>query len=372
MKRHVRAAALCLAGVLLFAGCGKKTEEPVQQPKETVVEEPSKEPSKEAPSKKKTEDHTNEARNPLTGEWISKEAAAQRPFACMMGNTSDAQPQYGIGDADVIYEAPVEGSFTRLMVLFQDYQKVERVESIRSCRLYFAYFAKEFDAIYAHWGQAIYANDMLSRMDDLDAEDGALNGSFHRDPDRRSPHNGYTTGADVVAGIAAKGYSTAHSETYQEHYTFNKNEKKDVIPSGAVDAAVVQPGYVVNKPWFSYDEKSGLYQRFQFGEPQIDAKTNQQVGVKNVILQYTPWHNEDDNGYLYFETVASGTGKYLTNGKAIDITWQKENEDSPTKYFDASGNEITLNQGKTWVCIVQDSKADGVQVYGTKEEFEGK
>ena len=31
-----------------------------------------------------------------------------------------------------------------------------------------------------------------------------------------------------------------------------------------------------------------------------------------------------------------------------------------TRYYDADGNEITLNQGKTWVCIVRNSNADHV------------
>ena len=34
-----------------------------------------------------------------------------------------------------------------------------------------------------------------------------------------------------------------------------------------------------------------------------------------------------------------------------------------THYYDADGNEITLNQGKTWVCIVLDSYSDNVSVY---------
>ena len=42
----------------------------------------------------------------------------QRPLAVMLGNTKIATPQYGITDADVIYEAAVEGQETRLMGYF--------------------------------------------------------------------------------------------------------------------------------------------------------------------------------------------------------------------------------------------------------------
>ena len=45
------------------------------------------------------------ARSYLTGEWIDETIANQRPLAVMLGNTKIATPQYGITDADVIYEA---------------------------------------------------------------------------------------------------------------------------------------------------------------------------------------------------------------------------------------------------------------------------
>ncbi len=47
-------------------------------------------------------------------------------------------------------------------------------------------------------------------------------------------------------------------------------------------------------------------------------------------------------------------GYYITNGKAIPITWSKEDELSPTKYYDMDGKEITLNTGRTYVALVPD------------------
>ena len=86
------------------------------------------------------------ARSYLTGEWIDETIANQRPLALMLGNTKIATPQYGITDADVIYEAAVEGQETRLMAIFQDYANLEKVMSIRSCRHYYVHWALEFDA----------------------------------------------------------------------------------------------------------------------------------------------------------------------------------------------------------------------------------
>lgn len=182
---------LLAACVLATAGCGKKKEEPEKEPVVEVKEEVEK--PKEEPKVEEPEDtHEGMAKSYLTGEWIDEELAGKRPLAVMIGNTSDALPQYGISSADVIYEVPVEGSYTRLMAIFQDYSGLEKIGSVRSCRHYFIYFAKEFDALYTHYGQAVYAEPILAREDvhNLSGMDSALESiMFYRDANRKAPHN---------------------------------------------------------------------------------------------------------------------------------------------------------------------------------------
>src|SRR5437016_11865934 len=40
------------------------------------------------------------------------------PFAVMIDNIAEARPQFGLGDADVVYEAPAEAGIPRLMPIF--------------------------------------------------------------------------------------------------------------------------------------------------------------------------------------------------------------------------------------------------------------
>ena len=49
-------------------------------------------------------------------------------------------------------------------------------------------------------------------------------------------------------------------------------------------------------------------------------------------------------------------GYYITGGKAIHITWEKESDFAPTKYYDDNGNEIVLNPGKTFIAIAQEGR----------------
>lgn len=55
---------------------------------------------------------------------------------------------------------------------------------------------------------------------------------------------------------------------------------------------------------------------------------------------------------MIFDVITSGGGYYVTNGEAIPVTWKKTSMTSPTRYYDADGNEIKLNTGKTYIALV--------------------
>ena len=353
---------------ILLTGCKKKEEEKVEvvpMATESVV---SEEPE--------TETETAVATKPsginlLTGEPMDEETANKRPLACMLGNTVDALPQYGISQADVLYEVPVEGGLTRLMGIFQDYSNIEKLGSVRSCRHYFAYYAMEFDAIYMHYGQAAWAEPLLNSgvVTDFNGLDPQVDSiAFYRDSSRKAPHNAFTTSEGIQKGIEYKQFETQYKDTYLGHYTF-ATEADSVKLENGEDAAVVCPGFAVDKPWFVYHADDGKYYRFQYKQEHIDGSTNEQLSFKNIIFQYSDYAMEPDDKYLDIKTTGEGKGKYITNGKAIDITWKKADENSPAKYYDADGNEITLNQGKTCVCIVLNDATSRLGIYATEDDF---
>lgn len=348
---------------LLF-GCGKEEE---QQDAEVAVE------ATEEAEIETEETKDGMKRSYTTGEWIDAEIASQRPVAVMIENTKMALPQYGINSADVVYESPVEGSYTRLMGIFQDYSGFDRLGNVRSCRPYYCYFAMEFDAIYIHYGECMYATDILNsgKIDNLDGIEGKVDSLlFFRTTDKKQPHNAYITSDGIDAAIEYKGYDTTYSDDYDGHYQFANDDELVTLDDGE-DAVVVKPYYFYNKPWFVYNSEDGLYYRYQFDDAQIDALTEEQTTVTNIIYQYCDSSVIDSNyGYLDINLTSGGEGKYFTNGKMIDITWSKESDSEPTRYFDADGNEITLNQGKTWVCIIENDYVEKCAVYSSVEEFE--
>lgn len=373
-KKKWMLGMLAAAGAgLLLSGCGKKEEEPpVQKPELPVVleeEEPQQADEETLPDEETVveDEHAGEARSLLTGEWIKKKLAKQRPVSCMIGNTESALPQYGIGQAQVIFEAPVEGGLTRLMGIFENYKEIEKLGSVRSSRLYYAYYSMGFDAIYLHYGQASYAQGFLEsgQIDDLNGLEYEVDKAvIYRDTAKKAPHNAYATGKGLAAGIELKQYETKYQKGFEGHFQFAA-EEEPVEPRGknSQDAVVVQPGYQANKPYFEYNPKDGLYYRYQYGARQIDGNDASQLAVKNILIQNSSVRTLDDKGYLEIAVTGEGTGWYITGGKAAEITWKREEQFAPTKYFDSEGNEILLNPGKTWVCITDNSHLDRVHIY---------
>lgn len=373
MKRLTVLALAVFASSLLLFGCGKEEtmpEEPEEVTQETTEEIPEapEEPVVEEGFVDDEEIPAGMIRSQLTNEFIDESLADKRPVAIMINNIIDAVPHSGISQAGVIYECVVEGSITRMMAIFDDWENIEKIGPVRSCRDYFVYWAYEWDAIYCHiGGPKVYVNAVLSR-DETDNLDGtSLDGTaYFRTSDRVAPHNAYTGGSYILKGVEKKEYSLKHTENYREgHFNFTNNLHPNDLSqySDAIDAAYMAPGYLVNKPWFEYNAEDGLYYRFQYKDKHIDKENGEQLAFKNVIFQNTYYETRDDHGYLAFQDHDdTRDGYYFTNGKAIHIRWKKSSDFSPTKYYDDDLNEITLNPGKTFICIVQDQNSDAIVI----------
>ncbi len=126
-------------------------------------------------------------RSYLTGKMVPVSQGNRRPAAVMMSNDKEARPQYGINRAGVVYEAPVEGGMNRYMSLIEDYDDLERIGSVRSCRTYYTYFAREFDAVYVHFGQSTFAKPYLNNVDNINGLEGIGTTAFYRTKDKKSP-----------------------------------------------------------------------------------------------------------------------------------------------------------------------------------------
>ena len=373
MKKNVLLAVWALSVSMLLFGCGDQKEDTAieevtleVQPDTPAVNEPSADTAEEAvTADDDVPPQEGMVRSKLTNEWVSADVGALRPLAVMIPNDKSALPQYNISNADILYECLVEGEMTRLMAIYGDWTNLERVGNIRSCRDYFVYWAFEWDSIYCHAGGPFYIDEVIGRSDTNNINAlVAPQGVFYRTSDRSAPQNLYLDGQDILTEASRLGYELTPRDNYSDdtHFQFTSQSKPnnlDEYGSKAVTATKIDlsNAYPVTKTWFEYNEDDGLYYRYQApsGGAHMDAATDSQLAFENVLVQFTYHEVRDENGYLAFQCIdTSKDGWYFTNGKGIHVNWKKTSDYGATRYYDDNGKEITLNTGKTMICIVQD------------------
>lgn len=361
MKRKSVQFLLVLALSLSMAACGKdKVEETANPKQEDVTADVSSGTEADVPEELEEEEvREGMYRSELTNEWIDESLKDQRPIAVMVDNEVIALPHYGLTQADVVYEmtnSTANGKVTRLMCLVKDWQNLKQFGSIRSARPTNFLLAAEWNAMLVHDGGPVYINDYVEQP-----YTNNLSGGFSRvNNGKPREFTEYICTGDMDKRLKEYGYSTTYNEYYTggPHYNF-ASEKKPVDLSGdptVKKAEKIAMPYPHNKSMLTYDPETQLYYYSEYGEKHLDPQNdNAQLAFKNVLLQSCPYIEFDEHGYMMFYIFnAEQKGYYITNGEAIELTWEKVDATNVTHYYDMNGNEIKINTGKTYVGIVPD------------------
>ena len=369
MKKKILCALLSVSMVAcILAGCDKEEETTVATTGgpaiQVIKDQPAISVDAPAAEEEAAEDYSDDEvregfyRSELTNEWVDEAIKDQRPIAAMVDNEKTALPHYGLTKADVIYEitnSTANDGVTRLMVLVKDWGSIEQLGSIRSVRPTNLQLITEWNAVVCHDGGPFYIDDYLAKpyVENFSGTFSRVNNGKARE------FTEYILPGDLDKNFDSKGYSRTYNDYYQgAHYQFAAPSKPYEMDSknGVKDCTFVQMPYKHNKPFLEYDEENQVYKYSEYGQAHVDpGNNNEQLAFKNLLIQNCRYVQFDDNGYMMFHSIDyNRDGWYITNGKAIPVTWSKEDELTPTRYFDLDGNEIVLNTGKTYVALVPD------------------
>jgi len=360
MKKRTLLLALSLTVAIAMMGCGKK-EEAVEEPTTVETVDPfgdaEEEATTEAAEEVSDEIPEGMVRSDLTNELIDESIANQRPIAAMVDNESTALPHFGTAEADVVYElmnSTKNGRITRLMVLVKDWEKIEQLGSIRSVRPTNILLAAEWNAVLCHDGGPFYIDPYLAN--DYAAH---FSGTFSRvNNGKAREYTEYIVTGDLDKNFKNSKYDTEYNEFYTgPHYKFaNPSTPVDLSTnSDSKDATSIELPFEHNGSNLQYNEDTQTYDYYEYGKVHKDGEDDEVLTFKNVLLQKCTFHQYDDNGYMIYNCLAADQdGYYITNGKAIPVTWSKLGETAVTQYFDADGNEITINTGKTYISLIPD------------------
>jgi hypothetical protein len=294
---------------------------------------------------------------PLRGTTADANAVKTRPIVVKVANDPNSRPQTGLNQADLIIEIPVEGSITRLAVVFQS-QDPARVGPVRSARQSDLNYLSTLKAILVHVG----ASDTVAKLVRDAANGGAFvdvdefehADAFERTTDKPAPYNTYTSGAKIRQAAGDKGKAPVDVPGLP----FDGSAKGEPAKSDVAGASFTVP-YVLEsqRTTYEYDGSTG-YRRTQGGTKTTDS--GKDVVPQNIVIIKTEVTEipgtADAAGSPSVDYRATGTGPLVVfrGGKRFEGTWSRQGTEM-YKLADASGAPITLLPGLTWLHIVPSS-----------------
>ena len=303
----------------------------------------------------------------LTGEELSVDIQDQRPIAVMVDNETLAYPHFGIANyGDIVYEmvnSAYNNRITRLMVLVKDYANIDQLGSIRSTRDTNVILQGEYNSILCHDGNSYTATPYFNNGYSSDH----FSGTFSRVPNGKDyEFTEYIIPGDLDRNFESSGYSRTYNDykpDVDSHFQFNKYEIESLTDESLETCSWITLPFWHNNSELEYDSEAQKYIYRCYGEVHVDAQDDKVLMFKNVIIQNVDMNVIDNQGHVLYDVVGSGSGYYLSNGHIIDMTWQKDSETDITRYYDANGEEIIFNRGKTYIGLIPSDTWSGVEIY---------
>lgn len=283
-------------------------------------------------------------RSPLSGLYTDKEISNVKPVAIMFDNHPGARWQAGLNQAEIVYEIPVEGPYTRYVGVYL-INEPENIGPVRSTRPYFVETILQYDPVYVRCGGSEEGKAYVKRYGVSDI-DGLVSNSFWRSDKKKAPHNLYTSMQNIRKEQEKSGHNSYRQldeyKFYKEDTDIDGNSNENVLIKYNKD----------NETKYAYNSTKKVYERYKDGSVHIDENDSSTITAKNIIIQKVNTKVIDDEGRKKVDVVGSGSGIYITNGKSQEINWRKNSANDKTIYTDKYGLEIDLNPGITWIQLV--------------------
>jgi hypothetical protein len=269
-------------------------------------------------------------------------------LAVKIDDTSLARPQIGLEEADVVYIEQVEGGLTRLAAIFSSVIP-QNIGPVRSARV------SDID-ILSQYGKVIFAfsgaqRAMLTVISNSNLWDyGAQRSSptiYTRDETRPSPYDMVLRADLLLERAKADEREIAISKSVG--WSFGE------APAGgvAIDSVTVQwPASKYEATW-SKAERRWLLSN---GGVANFAASGKQLGPTTFVIQTVEMsdsiYRASDGSYTPLsETVGTGAGYILRDGRSFKANWSRPAAESGTTWTLADGSEIKFAAGSIWVAL---------------------
>jgi hypothetical protein len=298
---------------------------------------------------------------PLSGLPVSKSVlATRRSLMVQIGNSGPERPQFGLAQADLIFETLSEGGITRFSAVYLC-QDAQDIAGVRSARLINLQIIPIFDAILAHVGASAAVLDLIER--DIRIRDSRLdyfrnNPGFTLQPERRRPPFDVFTNTQALWDAARSRNVPMPGNPVPEIKT-----SSNVPPNGLNVRAVTihhHSSYWVRWKW---DDEASVWTRHISSDvnaagdvPHLDAATARVLTTKNIVI-IRAQHKQTDiiedtlgsRSQTMEITGAAGDAIFLRDGQMFKGKWKRDKVNEWFTFTLADGKPFELRPGNTYV-----------------------
>jgi hypothetical protein len=311
---------------------------------------------------------------PLTGAPSPSGKLPQRAaVAVKVENLPAARPQWGLDQADIVFEEPVEGGITRFIAVYQC-EGASRIEPVRSARLVDAQILEPLGKILFAYSGAIQpviqeVDSPSSLLEDVGADTSG--NAYWRDPTRVEPHNLATSTKLLYQAAAVKGYPEPPPKAI---FTYG------ALPAGGKPVIAAHIDYPLDITSWTWSSESHRWLRSYACPPGVQQVCTpddsgpamlgggEQISAANVVVMqvamYPTRYVEDATGAHENELTLTGTGPawVFRDGEEFVGRWVRPALTDPATFEEKDGTKLSLAPGNTWEELVPDGQ--GVTVTG--------
>ena len=277
---------------------------------------------------------------PLSGLPDPSGLSVKRPaLTIKIENTPQALPQWGIDQADVVYEEIVNGGITRLAAIFNSHAPA-KVGPVRSVRPTDTQVVWPLGGIFAYSGGAPYAVASISTVPGLHLIDESSAGTaMFRDPNLYAPHNLFA----IAPQLFAKGGTPVPPPSLFSYRT------KTETAGGTPVVRFIVPFPSIYPVTWTWDTASMSWDRTLFGKADVTG-TGVRESPKNVIVMWVNYVNGIGTEASYANLQGSGKAAYFVDGKETTGTWSRGSSKADVvAYTTLNGKPALMTPGQTWV-----------------------
>jgi hypothetical protein len=321
----------------------------------------------------------------LTGLPGPDDAQIQPIVVVKIENDPVVRPQTGLDRADLVFEELVEGGMTRFAAVYQS-DLPEEVGPVRSVRHVDVAIAEPMADAFVFSGGAKRTMKFVKRK--IPTTISVINEGapgMYRKPGISAPHDLFLKLDEMLDSIAAKNTAstgffvrpevtptTSPSAQASSEASASPSQTSALTGRSVTDVSVVFSSFAgPNWKWNSTDK---MWMRSEGVKPFLN-KDGTQFGTNNLVIvevrEIDAGYKGQTGGYVP-RTVLTGSGRawVLSDGKAVEVAWNKPLVDAQMELTDLDGNPFTMPTGRTWVELLPVS-AEGYAAFTGKYSFDG-